>query len=338
MGKLRPFLQQIHELRLRCGQQDDLTTDPEYFITANTARFTRVAAVLIRRDHQLEACVYFVEHCILGIGRGILNGGDPAGGCLMAGPEDFRVEYVHLAAQALLQSPRIHGVNLRISALFDHCVERMGPESRYRSFIARDAARKLPLEGTYPGMLAAMGPRTRRSLAAKRRLLEHAKHIEFLPMLEPGQALEAMLRLRTRVLPHRFVKFYRARYRLLCERPDFFCMAMRLPDGTWLSLLSGWRRDRVTYVDLQMNDRHYKKESLSAVMRCFMLEHEIARQQRLVDFVGGTSLLLRRYCRPIEPRTDIFLWRPCLRAALCKMLLPLFKRESIYERVKPTNL
>ena len=115
-------------------------------------------------------------------------------------------------------------------------------------------------------------------------------------------------------------------------------MAMRLPDYTWLSLLSGWRRDRVTDVDLQINDRHYKKESLSAVMRCFMLEHEIARQQRPVDFVGDISLLLRRYCRPIEPRTDIFLWRPCLRTALCKMLLPLFKRESIYKRVKPTNL
>ena len=27
--KLRLFLQEIRDLRLRCGQQDDLTTDPE---------------------------------------------------------------------------------------------------------------------------------------------------------------------------------------------------------------------------------------------------------------------------------------------------------------------
>jgi hypothetical protein len=55
--KLRPFLQEIRELRLRCGQQDDLTTDPEYFNAANTLRFRRVAAVLVRRDRELEACV-----------------------------------------------------------------------------------------------------------------------------------------------------------------------------------------------------------------------------------------------------------------------------------------
>jgi len=54
----------------------------------------------------------------------------------------------------------------------------------------------------------------------------------------------------------------------------------------------------------------------------------------MIDFVGGTSLLLRRYCRPIEPCTDIFLWRPCLRALLSKMMFPLLKRDTIYERIK----
>ena len=95
-------------------------------------------------------------------------------------------------------------------------------------------------------------------------------------------------------------------------------MGLHLPDGTWLSILSGWRKKRITYIDLQMNDMHFKKESLSAVMRAFMLEHEIERKQESINFVGGTSLLLRRYCQPIEPCTDIFLWRPCLRATICQ--------------------
>ena len=64
-----------------------------------------------------------------------------------------------------------------------------------------------------------------------------------------------------------------------CADPEFFSMGLRLPDGVWLSVLSGWRRNRVTYVDLQMNDMHHKKESISAVMRAFMLEHEIALGQ-----------------------------------------------------------
>jgi hypothetical protein len=194
--------------------------------------------------------------------------------------------------------------------------------------------RKLPLEKTYQAMLAGLGLRTRRSLNGKRKQLEAQAHVVFLPSLEPAQALEAMLSLQPRSIPYRMDGFYHARYSLLKEIPDFFCMGLRLPEGAWLSVLSGWRRGRVTYLDLQMNDLHFKKESLSAVMRAFMLEHEITKQQELIQFVGGTSLLLRRYCQPIEPCTDGFFWRPCLRAALFHRVVPLMKPESLYQHVK----
>jgi hypothetical protein len=331
---LRALIQAIRELRLRCGQQDDLTTDPEYFIAINTSRFRRVAAVLIYRDQVLEACVFFMERSLFGVGLGLFNGGDNTGESLVVGSEVFRLEYVHLAAQSLLALWRIHGVGLRMSGSFRHCTDVMGPQSRYRIFVATNTSHKLPLECTYSKMLAAMGPRTRRSLAGKRRQLEERAQVVFLPVLKPAEALEAMLQLRPRAIPLRFAKFYRVRHRLLCERPGFFCMGMCLPNGQWLSILSGWRRDQVTHIDLQMNDSRFKKESLSAVMRAFMLEHEIACKQQMIDFVGGTSLLLKRYCRPIEHCTDIFLWRPCLRALLSKMVFPLFKRDSIYQRLK----
>jgi hypothetical protein len=318
--KLRQFLQEIRHLRLRCGQQDDLTTDPEYFIAANALRFRRVAAVLI-----------------LGVGLGLLDGGDATGESLVVAPEPFRVEYVDLAAQSLLGIWRIHGVSLRISGSFRHRMDVMGPQSRYRVFVARDTPRRLPLESTYHKMLAAMGPRTRRSLAGKRRQLEEGAHVVFLPVLEPAEVFQAMMQLRPWALPRRLERFYRARHRLFCERPEFFCMGMCLPNGEWLSILSGWRRDRVTHVDLQMNDSRFKKESLSAVMRAFKLEHEIACKRQWIDFVGGTSLLLRRYCYPIEPCTDIFLWRPGLRAIVSKMVYLLLKRDGNYERIKKTS-
>jgi hypothetical protein len=332
--RLRALLPAIRELRLRCGQRDDFTTDMQYFIAANTQKNRRVAAVLIRRNLELEACVLFFEHCKFGMGLGLMRGGDAVGEGLVAGPEAFRVHYVRLATQALLQHWRIHGVSLAVRACLSHCISVMGPESEYRMFSGRTIERKLPLESTYRGMLAGMGPRTRRSLAGKRQQLETRANVVFFPSLEPSQALEAMLRLQSRSLPTRITRFYHARYNLLCESPDFFSMGMQLPDGTWLSMLSGWRRNGVTYVDMQMNDINFKKESLSAVMRAFMLEHEIGRKQQLVNFIGGTSLLLRRYCRPIEPSTDIFLWRPCLRARVFKILIPRMKPESVYERVK----
>jgi hypothetical protein len=332
--KIRTFHAAVRELRLRCGQEDDFITDPEYFIAANTLKERRVVAVLIRRNHELEACVLFYEYCRFGIGLGLLRGGDPVGESLVAGPKAFRVQYVHLATQALLRHWRIHGVSLTVRASIDECVEVMGPKTKYRMFSGRDIQHKLPLESTYRAMLAGMGLRTRRSLAAKRQQLEKSTDVAFLPLLEPDQALEAMLALRPKSLPNRITKFFRARYRILRKNPEFFSMGLRFPDGTWLSILSGWRRNRVTYVDLQLNDMHLKKESLSAVMRAFMLEHEIACGQELINFVGGTSLLLRRYCRPIEQSTEVFLWRPCVRAMLFRMVTPLVRSGSFYERVK----
>jgi hypothetical protein len=333
-GKLRVYIPAIRELRLRCGQQDDFTTDLEYFIAANKQKNRRVAAVLIRRNHDIEACVLFIEHCRYGIGLGLWRGGDTVGDGLVAGDEAFRVQYVFLATQAVLKMWRVYGVSFAIRTSLENCIEVMGPKSKYRMFSGGHIQRELPLKRTYHEMLAGMGPRTRRSLAGKRKQLEAQARVAFVPSLKPAQALEAMLSLQPRSVPYRMDGFYHARYHLLSEIPDFFCMGLRLPDGTWLSVLSGWRRNGVTYLDLQMNDLQFKKESLSAVMRAFMLEHEITNRQELIHFAGGTSLLLRRYCQPIEPCTDGFFWRPCLRATLFHMVVPFMKPESLYEHVK----
>jgi hypothetical protein len=257
--KLRTFIPAIRELRLRCGQQDDFTTDLEYFIGANKQKNRRVAAVLIRQNHDLEACVLFIEHCRFGIGLGLWRGGDTVGDGLVAGPESLRVHYVDLAAQAVLKRWRVYGVSFAERTSLQHCIEVMGPRTKYRMFSGGCIQRKLPLERTYHAMLAGMGHRTRRSVAGKRKQLEAHAHVAFLPSLEPAQALEAMLKLQPRSMPDRITGFYQARYNLLHEIPDFFCMGMRLPDGTWLSILSGWRRNRVTYLDLQMNDVTSKK-------------------------------------------------------------------------------
>lgn len=332
--KLRAYIPAIRELRLRCGQQDDYTMDLEYFIAANTQNNRRTAAVLIRQNHDLEACVLFIEHCRYGVGLGLWRGGDDVGDGLVAGPEANRVQYVYLAAEAILKLWRVYGVSFAVRTSRENCIEVMGPSSKYRIFSGGQIQRRLPLERTYHAMLAGMGPRTRRSLAGKRKQLESQAHVVFLPSLEPAQALEAMLSLQPRSLPDRTYGFYHARYNLLYAFPDFFSMGLRLPDGTWLSVLSGWRRSRVTYVDLQMNDLHFKKESLSAVMRAFMLEHEITKQQEFIQFAGGTSLLLRRYCQPIEPCTDGFFWRPCLRATIFHMIVPFLKPRRHYEQVQ----
>jgi hypothetical protein len=184
-------------------------------------------------------------------------------------------------------------------------------------------------------MLAGLGPRTRRSLAGKRQQLEKSMKVEFVPVLGPDQCLKVMLELHGKSTPQRVPEFYQSRYRLLRGKSEFFSMGLRLADGPWLSMVTGWRRNQVTYVDLQMNDMHYKKESLSAVMRAFLLEYEIELKQERINFVAGSSLLLRRYCEPLEPLTDLFISKRCLRAQFFEMVARHVQSGSVYERLNP---
>jgi hypothetical protein len=333
--ELQAHLTDIQQLRRQCGLEDDLTTDPQYFIAANTLKNRRCAAVLIRCNKELEACVLFYEHTVKGVGIGLFRGGDYIGESLVVAPEPHRLFFVHLATLELLKQWRVHGVSLSIKAPAEDCVALMGPASHLRRFLFTDIQHKLPLEPTYEGLLARLGPRTRRSLQSKRQQLEKNTQVQFIPHLPAETCLEVMLALETKSMPPRITEFYQARHRLLRLNSDFFSMGLRLPDGAWLSMLSGWRRKGVTYVDLQMNDMHYKRESLSAVMRAFMLEHEIGLKQRMINFVGGSSLLLRRYCEPLEPCTEIFIAKPGLRTALFEMAASRLFPGSVYERLKP---
>ena len=283
----------------------------------------------------IEACVLFYEHTRYGIGLGLFRGGDYAGESLVVAPEALHVHYVHLATQALLKQWRIHGVSITMKAPVDRCIEIMGPASCFKRFLGSEVQHKLPLANSYEGMLASMGPRTRRSLAGKRQQLEKSMNVEFVAALEPDECLKAMLELHGKSTPQRVSEFYQVRYRLLRGKSEFFSMGLRLADGPWLSMVTGWRRNQVTYVDLQMNDMHYKKESLSAVMRAFLLEHEIGLKQEMINFVAGSSLLLRRYCEPVEPCTDLFISKPCLRTRFFEMVARHVQSGSVYERLNP---
>jgi len=106
---IHSHLAEILELRRRCRQEDDLTTEPEYFFAAHTLPNRRCAAVLIRQDQELKACVFFYEHTRYGIGLGLFRGGDYVGESLVVAPAALHVHYVHLATQALLKQWRIHG-------------------------------------------------------------------------------------------------------------------------------------------------------------------------------------------------------------------------------------
>jgi hypothetical protein len=283
---------------------------------------------------ELEACVLFYEHTRLGVGLGLFRGGDYIGESLVAGPEALRVHYVHLATQALLKEVAYSRREPHHQSSTERCIEIMGPASNFRSFsearCSTSCRWRALTRACWPAWDRAPGAAWQESANNWKK----ARTFNLYLCWSRISPWKVMLALEAKSMPQRISKFFHARYRLLRANSDFFSMGLRLPDGPWLSLLSGWRRNGVTYVDLQMNDMHYKKESISAVMRAFMLEHEIARKQQLINFVGGSSLLLRRYCEPIEPCTDFFIWKPGPAANFFEMLATHVQSGSVYERLK----
>ena len=77
-------------------------------------------------------------------------------------------------------------------------------------------------------------------------------------------------------------------------------VGLRARGGEWLAVLGGWYdRDQAT-VRFQMNrDQEHRADSLSVVLRLYLIESLIRRGFQSVVFVHGVGDPLKRYCRNI---------------------------------------
>jgi hypothetical protein len=314
-ARIRAVRSQIEELRSRCAVHDDLTTDIEYFLSCKHPRNCRPMVLLLRAGSCLEAAVLLHEACFVWLGTGLCCGGDSAGDGLLISPAGCHELFLKRAIDELLKArSRFHTVRLRVKTMNSGALADGGALAISTRLVEHNVRHKLPLAASYADMMASFGLRTRRSLRTKRRQLEDALRPTFLPALSPEQAFDVMEYLRTKTSPSpKSIWYFKSRRHFLRSRDEAFSMALRAQDGTWLSFLTGWRRGGITHVDMQMNHSAFRRESISAVMRAFLLEHEINIGQREIVFVGGCSALLERYCSPEEPVADLLALRPSLR-------------------------
>jgi hypothetical protein len=83
----------------------------------------------------------------------------------------------------------------------------------------------------------------------------------------------------------------------LGEVPGVFFCGLRNPEGKWISILAGWVKGANLFILLQMNDGTYVKESVSTVLRSYLIESGIDAGIRRVKFIGGCEGILKKYCR-----------------------------------------
>jgi hypothetical protein len=104
-----------------------------------------------------------------------------------------------------------------------------------------------------------------------------------------------------------------AKWRFRCARglPDSIFAGLRAADGSWLSMIGGRPRNRITYVDWQMNVKAFPALSIGTAMRAYLIEHEVARGTQLLTFEDGTTHSMNRaFVREVV--CDLLLARPSL--------------------------
>ena len=327
--------QELEQLRLRCHQQDDVTTDIDYFLTSKDPQNRRPIVVIFRAESALVAAAFFHQVCFVGVGSGLACAGDPMGDGLLIAPAQERETFLRCAIEELVNvQKKFHTVRLRVKTSRPSLLVDFEAPGLRNKFIERTVQHRLVLAETYEEMLASFGLRTRRSLRAKRRQLENNLRPDFFPGIAAEEAFEAMCFLRAKSsMPARSMWYFEGLRKMLHTREDAFAMGLRSKDGTWLSVLSGWRRNGTTYIDVQLNHSTYMRESLSAVMRAFLLEYEISIGQKYIVFVGGCSALLERYCSPREAFADLVVTRSSLSGWLFKKAVETFCDPSFKQWV-----
>jgi hypothetical protein len=327
--------QELEQLRLRCHQQDDVTTDIDYFLTSKDPQNRRPIVVIFRAESALVAAAFFHQVCFVGVGSGLACAGDPMGDGLLIAPAQERETFLRCAIEELVNvQKKFHTVRLRVKTSRPSLLVDFEAPGLRNKFIERTVQHRLVLTETYEEMLASFGLRTRRSLRAKRRQLENNLRPDFFPGIAAEEAFQAMCFLRAKSsMPARSMWYFEGLRKMLHTREDAFAMGLRSKDGTWLSVLSGWRRNGTTYIDVQLNHSTYMRESLSAVMRAFLLEYEISIGQKYIVFVGGCSALLERYCSPHEAFADLVVTRSSLSGWLFKKAVGTFCDPSFKQWV-----
>jgi hypothetical protein len=320
IAKVLEALAETDNLRRSVGQHTDLSTDLFLILSRHNSRGRRPVVVLLRREGVVSAAVIFAERCVLGLGVGLLRAGDQTGdGAVIAHPCDRKAALL-AATRALLDQWRCHTVAATLNGVSSTVSDipagqRIHAESSYR-MVRRYMALSPTLDETLSERFTA---KKRKNLLYYRRNLAKKYDVEFVPRIAPEEIEAAILQLARHSWPRRSKREVDYHCKFLRRHAQSFCMGLRLEDGAWLSLVTGWRADGTTHVPWQLNHDEFKNESLMQVMRTYMLEHECALGQTALSWVGGT-VAFQTACDP-ESCLDIIEARRGIRSALLRSLL-----------------
>jgi hypothetical protein len=160
----------------------------------------------------------------------------------------------------------------------------------------------LELPRTYNEFLAKVRRPTRHNLYRYRRRSELAGN-EFCP----DQPFTDFCAAAKRLFPKSAYPPSNARFQqflgMIEASSSRFLIGLRRRAGDWISLAGGWYVGDSAFLALQLNDHTCGRESVSLVLRSYLIEQLINRGIREIVFWNGTSPPLSFYATPREEFT-----------------------------------
>ncbi len=306
----------MQDLHRRFPNPDPIA-DPGFFLSRQAA-LAAIPIMVVLEEVVPVAAALFSAPKIRGVLTGVARAGNSTGDGILIAPGNH-FEILAVAIGGVLRLPWVHTVAacLRGEQTIDTPLPALAPfETRWRySHIGSE----LSLEGGFEGFLSRLRPRSRRNYRYFRRRAEAEMGLSFVRDVGQEDAIAAVKQLHgvgLHFIPEKQALLTEAAIR---QTMGSFAMGLRLPDGQWLSYLSGWRRDDITYVEFQLNDHRHQAASISTVMRTCLLEYEAARGTSRIIFIGGSTDALGRYCEPSRS-LDLLVTRRGLRGHVAKMM------------------
>ncbi len=248
----------------------------------------------------------------------------------------FKATAIGYAALKVLQLPGIHTVRVSWKPADQN------DAARVRSIIERDRVKsqllteavqhRLVLGGSFDAFLNTLGSHTRRNLRVYRRRVEQ-KGWKFVSELSAEQVQAAFVALEKHQGAHKSSKHYlRCCRTVLNAVPGSVYAGICDETGEWVSLAAGWVRKQGYFMLVQLNDARRSQDSVSTVMRSYLIEHLIGSGTRMITFVGGSSELLRRFCETEECLHYLFERRSPVRG-LRRFAASVLFRHSMIRRI-----
>ena len=273
---------------------------PSFFLASLLPRHCRPCVVVVSQGRRVVGLLYGQERIVAGIPIGIVLGDDTLGTMVAARPEDME-SVLRCAVEALLKQKaalRFRGASDRLAFLRNESAKANADIHFYRE--EHHAHLKLPR--TYDEFLAKVRRPTRHNLCRYRRRSELAGN-QFCPDQPFAEFCAAAKRLLPKAAYPLPKRDFRRSVAMIEAMPSRLLIGLRRRGGDWISLAAGWHVGGCAFLAMQLNDRTRRRESVSLVLRSYLIEQLIKRGIRELVFWGGASAPLSFYTVPREEFT-----------------------------------